>query len=141
MSFGELMQICVLLRLCCVYLGLAVSSCLSRCMCRPCCPLIPSSCIVLLVLVEDGCSLLFSANVRSKWIIMQQLPAPFCLLGDFNPMYMMGSILDHLDVRVATHLRMVSGTLSAPDRALCSPARRSVHVEWHVLPVLRRSDH
>jgi len=90
------MHICVLLRLCCVYLVLAVSPCLSRYMCRPCCPLIPSPCIVLFVFVEDGCSLLFSANVRSKWIIVQQLPAPFSLLGDFNPMYMMGSIMDHL---------------------------------------------
>ena len=77
MSFGELMHICVLLCLCCVYLGLAVSSCLSRYMCRPCCPLIPSPCIVLFVFVEDGCSLLFSANIRSKWVIVQQLPAPF----------------------------------------------------------------
>jgi hypothetical protein len=91
MSFGELMHICVLLRLCCrVYLGLAVSSYLFRYMCRPCCPLIPSPCIVLFVFVEDGCSLLFSASVGIKWIVIQQLPAPFSLLGDFNPVYMIG---------------------------------------------------
>jgi hypothetical protein len=57
--------------------------------------LIPSPYIVLFVFVEDGCSLLFSAKVRSKWIIIKEIPAPFSLLGDFNPIYMMGSILDH----------------------------------------------
>ena len=107
-------------------------------MCRPCCPLIPSPCIVLFVVVEDGCSLLFGASVRSKWIIIQELPAPSSLLGDFNPMSMIGSILDHLDVCVATHLRVVLRISSAPDRGLCSPARLSVHVEWPVLPDLRR---
>jgi hypothetical protein len=142
MSFGEMIQIYVVLCLCTrVSLGLAVSSCLSRYMFRPCCPLIPSPRVVLFVFVEDCFSLLFSANARSKWIIIQQLTAPFSLLGDFNPMSMMGSIPDHLDVRVTTHLRVVSGISSAPDRGLCSPARLIVRVEWPALPDLLRSDH
>jgi len=62
-------------------------------------------------------------------------------LACLSCVYMMGSILDHLDVRVTTHLRVVSGISSAPDRALCSPTRLSVHVEWPVRPDLRRSDH
>ena len=107
-------------------------------MCGCCCPSSHTPCIVLFVFVEDGFSLLFSADIKSEWIIVQRLLAPFSLLGDFNPVYVMGSTLDPLDVRVATHLRVVSGTTSAPDRVLCSPVRP---VEWPVLRDVRSSDH
>lgn len=90
--------------------------------------------------------------------IINQLPEPFIMMGDFNGKHTMwgndiidhhGRIIEHvfsnaniaiLNTGSATHFHVQTGSTSAIDLSICSPALLQ-NLSWRVLNDLHGSDH
>lgn len=97
-------------------------------------------------------------TIRELQFFVDQLPAPFLLVGDFNASHhRWGSMNDNdrghviveictrlnlitLNTGAATHLSLAHGTYSMIDLSICSPVL-SAHMEWSVMDDLHGSDH